>query len=80
MELITRDFVRSLWGCQHVDWVYLGSIGALGGILVMWDRRAVEKLDEAVGQFSVSCRIGMRGTIRMGFLVCMVLMWIGRKS
>ena len=40
----------------------------------------VEKLDEAVGQFSVSCRIGMRGTIRMGFLVCMVLMWIGRKG
>ena len=67
MELITRDFVRSLWGCQHVDWVYLSSIGALGGILVMWDRRAVEKLDEAVGQFSVSCKIGMRGTILNGF-------------
>ena len=42
MELITRDFVRSLWGCQHVDWVYLGSIGALGGILAMWDRSCGE--------------------------------------
>lgn len=67
MELITRDSIRSLWGCQHVDWLYSSSIGALGGILVMWDRRAVEKLDEAVGQFLVSCRIGMRGTILNGF-------------
>ena len=54
MELITRGFVKSLWGCQLVDWVYLSSISALGGILVMWDRRIV-KMEEAVGQFLVSC-------------------------
>ena len=56
MELITRGFVRSLWGCQYVDWVYLGSLGATGGILVMWDSRVVEKFEEAVGHYSVSCR------------------------
>ena len=27
-----------------------------GGVLVMWDRRMVEKIDEAVGRFSVSCK------------------------
>ena len=55
MELITRGFIKSIWGCQHVDWVYLSSIGVSGGILVMWDRRVVEKLEEAMGNFSVSC-------------------------
>ena len=56
MELITRGFIKSIWGCQHVDWVYLSLIGASGGILVVWDRRVVEKLEEAVGDFLVSCR------------------------
>jgi hypothetical protein len=32
-----------------VDWLYLGSRGALGGILLMWDRRVVEKI-ECVGE------------------------------
>ena len=39
-----------------MDWVYLGSEGALDGILLMWDRRVVEKIDEAVGLFSVACK------------------------
>jgi hypothetical protein len=31
--------VRSLWGCQFLDWCYLPSGGASGDILLMWDRR-----------------------------------------
>ena len=49
VELITRGFVRSLWHCHYVDWVYLGSLGASGGILVMWDRRVVEKVRRSCG-------------------------------
>ena len=56
MELITRREIQSLWGCQHLDWLYLGSMGASGGVLVMWDRTMVEKIDEAVGRFFVSCK------------------------
>ena len=56
LELITRSLVRSLWGSHHVDWLYCGSNGALGGILVMWDTRVVEKLEDVVGNFSVSCK------------------------
>jgi endonuclease/exonuclease/phosphatase family metal-dependent hydrolase len=37
LYLITRAIVRSLWGIHHIDWLYLGSIGASGGILIMWD-------------------------------------------
>ena len=56
LELVTRQIVRSLWSCLYVDWLFLGSVGASGGILLMWDTRVVEKLDEAVGHFSVSCK------------------------
>ena len=28
MELIINGFIRSLWGCHYVDWVYLSSMGA----------------------------------------------------
>jgi hypothetical protein len=32
-----------------VDWCYLDSRGASNGVLIMWDRRVVEKIDECVG-------------------------------
>ena len=56
MELMSRSLVKSLWGCHYMDWACLGSVGASGGILVMWDRRVVEKVEEAIGQYSVSCK------------------------
>lgn len=56
IEVLSRSLVKSLWGCPYVDWAYLGSVGAFGGILVLWDGRVVEKVEEAVGQFSVSCK------------------------
>jgi exonuclease III len=55
LEFVSRVVVRSLWGCQHVDWCYLGLRGASGGILLMWDRRVVKKIEDCVGIFSVAC-------------------------
>ena len=31
-------------------------MGASGGVLLMWDNRVVDKVEEAVGRFSVSCK------------------------
>ena len=60
LEWISRGTVRSIWSCPYVDWLYLGSDGASGGILLMWDSRVVEKVEEAVGIFqflaSLKCR------------------------
>ena len=56
LEWITGGIVRSIWSCPYIDWLYLGSDGAFGGILLMWDSRVVEKVEEAVGHFSVSCK------------------------
>jgi hypothetical protein len=61
MAIISREVVQSLWGCNQVDWCYLGANGASGGILLMWDRRVVEKLEECVGRYTVAysfCNIG----------------------
>ncbi|KAG2705942.1 hypothetical protein I3760_05G081100, partial [Carya illinoinensis] len=55
LKLINRNMVRSIWSCTYVDWVYLAAKGASGGILVMWDRRVMEKIEEFVGVYSVAC-------------------------
>jgi hypothetical protein len=51
LELISNSVVCSLWGCNHLDWCYSTSRGASGGILRMWDRRVVEKIEECGGIF-----------------------------
>jgi len=32
-----------------MDWCYLASRGASGSILIIWDTRVAEKVDECVG-------------------------------
>lgn len=38
-----------------MDWVYMASIGASRGMLLMWDRRVAEKIEDFVGSYSVAC-------------------------
>jgi hypothetical protein len=53
---VTQGLIRSLWRCRYVDWLSLDSVGASGGIILMWDKRVVDRVDVAIGNFSVSCR------------------------
>lgn len=39
--------------CSNVDWCCLDSKGDSIGILIMWDCRVVEKVEECVGEFLV---------------------------
>jgi len=55
LEFISSSVLRSLWGYQHMDWCYSPSREAFGGILVMWDKRVVEKIEECVGENIVAC-------------------------
>ena len=55
LETLDRRIVRSLWGNPYVDWVFLEAVGTAGGVLLLWDKRVVEKLDSFVGRFFVSC-------------------------
>jgi hypothetical protein len=55
MESISNNFVQSLWGCPYLDWCCVDSRGASGGILIMWDRRAVSRIETCMGRFVVAC-------------------------
>ncbi|XP_023926420.1 uncharacterized protein LOC112037820 [Quercus suber] len=54
-------FVRSLWGSPFIDWVVLDTVQTSGGVLLIWDKRVVEKFDVIAGQFSVS--VLLRGVV-----------------
>ena len=51
-----RQLICSLWSCPYVDWVALDADQTAGGVLMMWDRRALEKLEVMVCQFFVLVR------------------------
>jgi hypothetical protein len=55
LEMITHELVQSLWSCPYVEWSYVASFGASGGILLMWDRRVVSKVDVCQGNFVAAC-------------------------
>ena len=54
MELVSISMVKSLWHCLYVDWCHVASQGASGGILLMWDRGVVSKLEVCLGSFVAS--------------------------
>ena len=56
LKAVTQGLVRNLWRCKYVDWISLDSIEASGGIFLMWDKRIIERLEEAVGYYSISCK------------------------
>ena len=52
---IDLGMVHSLWSNPYLDWVALNANHTAGGILLMWDKQMLEKIDSMVGTFSVSC-------------------------
>ncbi|KAG2716270.1 hypothetical protein I3760_03G116300, partial [Carya illinoinensis] len=56
LRVVDRRIIRNLWGCSYVGWSYLALLGASGGVLLMWDKRVVESVEECVGNFSVASR------------------------
>ena len=49
MEVINRSVVQSLWGSQFVDGDFLDVEGDSSGVLLLWDKRVVQKIDVAKG-------------------------------
>ena len=60
-----RQLICSLWSCPYVDWVALDADRTAGGVLMMWDGRALENVEVMVGQFSIS----VRGMVLFGFVL-----------
>jgi hypothetical protein len=55
LQLVSNQLVQSLWRCPYKEWCHVASNGASGGILLMWDRRVVTKIDECLGRYVVAC-------------------------
>ena len=53
---LDRQMVGSLWSCPYVDWVALDAVQTAGGVLMMWDRRVLERLEFMVDSFFVFVR------------------------
>ena len=53
---MNRQLVCSLWSCPYVDWTVLEVDRTTGGILIMWDKRVLDKMEVMVGTFSVSVK------------------------
>ncbi len=68
LDTLDRRVIRNVWGNSYVDWVVLDAVGTAGGVLLLCDKRIVEKIDSFVGRFSVSCL--WRG-------VCDGFTWVG---
>ena len=52
---LDRELAQSIWGGRWEEWCCLDSVGASGGVVLMWDSRVVEKMDVLVGRWSLSC-------------------------
>lgn len=53
---ISAGIVRGMWGGSLMGWTIMPTSGALTGILLMRDKRAVECIKEAVGTFCIFCK------------------------
>lgn len=48
---------KKYMGSKLSDWCTLPAIGTLGGILIVWDLMEVQKMDEIMGNYSVSIKL-----------------------
>ena len=55
MDVIILEVVGNLWGGQHVEWMYKEANEASWGILLLWDRRVVEKIEECMRCYTLTC-------------------------
>ena len=44
-EVVTKFDVARLWGCDTVGWEFMESVGASGGLLLMWDNLLFKQLN-----------------------------------
>ena len=56
IQAMSDYIARSIGSGRFIEWKVVNAEGASGGILVCWDKRALEVLDWEEGQFTLSCR------------------------
>ncbi len=55
LDKVDWRVIQSIWGNRFVGWEVLNAVNIAGGILLLWDKRVLERTDSKVGAFFVSC-------------------------
>lgn len=57
MKEVSKEEGKEIWRNRWVEWIHFDAVGTAGGVLVlvMWDSRVVDKIDDEYGMFSASC-------------------------
>uniref|UniRef100_A0A2N9HPF7 Endonuclease/exonuclease/phosphatase domain-containing protein n=1 Tax=Fagus sylvatica TaxID=28930 RepID=A0A2N9HPF7_FAGSY len=55
LDKVDGRMISSIWGNRFAGWEVLDAAHTAGGVLLLWDKRVVERIDSKVGMFSVSC-------------------------
>uniref|UniRef100_A0A2N9HUF8 Reverse transcriptase zinc-binding domain-containing protein n=1 Tax=Fagus sylvatica TaxID=28930 RepID=A0A2N9HUF8_FAGSY len=56
LDVVDQRLIRNLWGNVYVGWEALSVVNTTRGIILMWDKRVLEKIDAHIGEYSVSCQ------------------------
>ena len=59
VQQMNNVMARSLGVDRFLNWRALNAEGPAGGILLLWDKRRISKVDSVAGSFSVSCLFRM---------------------
>lgn len=60
MQALSDGVVKEVWGLRPCKWLALPSLGASGGILLVWDVDKTEVLDHEIGAYSIAIRCRLR--------------------
>jgi exonuclease III len=52
---LDQRVIRSIWSNPYAGWEVVNAENMAGGILLLWDKRVLDKIDAFSGRFSVSC-------------------------
>uniref|UniRef100_A0A2N9HG92 Endonuclease/exonuclease/phosphatase domain-containing protein n=1 Tax=Fagus sylvatica TaxID=28930 RepID=A0A2N9HG92_FAGSY len=55
LDKVDGRMISSIWGNRFAGWEVLDAAHTAGGVLLLWDKRVVDRIDSKVGMFSVSC-------------------------
>lgn len=56
IESWNPSLIRQIWGNNWLFWAEVKAIGTKGGLLILWDKRALNSVESEVGAFSLSRR------------------------
>lgn len=60
-ECLDTLSIRDIWDSRFKEWECFPSLGASGGMLLIWDTRFASKIDSFHGNFSVSVLLEIKG-------------------